>query len=369
MSINQTAGSQPAENAITIEVAGTDLAFGPVIIRDRTPTGAQIAAAAGLTPAQDPYVLSFLPDGELVEILASETVDLDEGRRRFIVTSADRSYRLTVDGEQYDWPARMVTGATVRKLARVPAEFLVYLERQDEPDRLIGNQDIVNLGDKGVEHFHARKQTWKLMVQNVLIEIATPTVVVADAMRQAGFDPAQPWHIFLKVQDQTKREVAANYVLDLRTPGIEKLRLIPKDVNNGEACAPRQAFALLPVDERHLDTMGLKWETVVDGGRRWLLIEGYPVPEGYNAAVVTLALEIPGPYPGAQIDMFYVHPALRRLVGEEIPATQATETVLGRIFQRWSRHRGPNSPWSSRLDNVMTHLTLVDGALAKEVNQ
>lgn len=368
MSIAEAPGSRPIHDAVVIEIAGIDLNFRQVGIGDATPTGAQIAAAAGLVPSNDPYVLQFLASGELVEILASQNADLRRNGNRFVVVSSDRAYRIVVDGEQYSWPAPLISGSTIRTLAAIPADKLLYFDREDRPDRLVDPQAMINLDKAGVEHFHTRKETWKLKVQDVTIESDVPTIVVAEAMRRAGFDPAQPWHIFLKVEGRPKQAIDVNDPVDLRTPGIEKIRLTPRDVNNGEVGAPRRAFALLPADERQLDAMGCRWETVIDGRRRWLLISGYFVPTGYTVSAVTLALEIPGPYPGAQIDMFYLHPVLRREVGGEIPATQTIETIHGREFQRWSRHRGPQSPWDPRVDNVITHLALVESALAKEVN-
>jgi hypothetical protein len=366
---SETTGASPANSTVILELAGIDLTFRQVPIADHTPTGGQIAAAAGLVPAEDPYVLQFLTNGELVEILASQPADLELNGNRFLVTSSDRAYRLIVNGEQYDWPARVISGATIRKLATISPKNQLLLDREGEPDRLIGNNDLIDLGKAGVERFHTRKESWKLKVQDVTVESDTPTIVVSDAMQRAGFDISQPWHIYLKVRGQPKQPVGINQTIDLQTPGIEKIRLTPKDVNNGEAGQPRRTFAILDRDEVHLDATGWKWETVTDSGRRWLLIEDYPLPTGYAASTIVLALEIPSSYPGAQIDMFYVYPPLRPSVGGVIPATQTIETILGRGFQRWSRHRGPQSPWNPSTDNVITHLALVEGAIAKEVNQ
>lgn len=85
----------------------------------------------------------------------------------------------------------------------------------------------------------------------------------------------------------------------------------PKDVNNGEApTAPCRDFALLDVDEAHLNRLGLRWETIVEVNRRWLLLHDYPLPAGYAVAHTKIALEIPPNYPGAQIYGFYAYPPL-----------------------------------------------------------
>lgn len=54
----------------------------------------------------------------------------------------------------------------------------------------------------------------------------------------------------------------------------------------------RMMFELPSFDTQYLATIGLDWETVVDGSGRWLLIHVWPVPAGYNVAGTTVALQI-----------------------------------------------------------------------------
>ena len=54
----------------------------------------------------------------------------------------------------------------------------------------------------------------------------------------------------------------------------------------------RRMFELPSFDTQYLATIGLDWETVVDGAGRWLLIHVWPVPAGYNVASTTVALQI-----------------------------------------------------------------------------
>lgn len=353
-----------------IEVADETLTYRNVLIDDLTPTGAQLAAAAGFKPKQHVVVLQVLANGELEDIRPSETVDLKRADGRFVIVETDRDYFITIDGQRFQWPCRIVSGAIVRKLGQLPAGVAVYLEQADEPDREIGDQGLVDLDGRGVEAFVGRKLSWKLNIQGVTIVSDTPTIVVSDAMIKAGFDVAQSWHIFLKVAGQAKRDVALTDVVDLRTPGIEKIRLTPKEVNNGEAPpAPRRDFDVLEVDEAYLDCTGFKWETVKDGGRRWLVIHHYPVPAGFSVTQTRLALEIPPTYPAAQIDMFYTYPPLALVSGRVIDCTHIPATILGVPYNGWSRHRGPGSEWNPSSDNVVTHLALVESALGKEVGE
>ncbi|MFN8153530.1 MAG: E2/UBC family protein [Bacteroidia bacterium] len=126
----------------------------------------------------------------------------------------------------------------------------------------------------------------------------------------------------------------------------------------------RRQFHLPETDADHLDSLGLKWETVQVGGN-WLLIHGYPVPTGYNSKEVTLALRIDAGYPISQIDMVYFSPGLHRLDGQPIGAL-APQIIDGIQFQRWSRHRTDTNPWRPEIDDVSSHLFLVDHWLERE---
>jgi Prokaryotic E2 family E len=250
-------------------------------------------------------------------------------------------------------------------------------QKNDEPlkggDREQGHKGAGQHHDEhghGDQHHHHHDDgvviRWKLNVQGVLIESPHPEIVVRHAIKQAGFNPDTPWIIILKITGEPKKEVDLSFVIDLRNEGIEKLRLTPKQINNGEMPAKqRSEFAMLPQDEQHLDQLGLRWETQVEAGRRWLFIRGYPVPPGYRSCSTDIAVEVPVSYPGAQLDMFYCNPALALPSGAAIPQTQHTETVTGKPFQRWSRHR----QWDPARDTLATHLALIDASLLREVGQ
>lgn len=353
-----------------IEVAGVDLNYRAVEIDDPTPTGHQIAHAASIKPPDSAIVLQVFPDGAMDVVDPDDTVDIRGGDARFVVVASDRVYFFTVDGERYDWPVEIITGATIRKLAGFPEDMALYFERTDRPDREVGANDAVNLDHEGIESLITRKAIWKLKVQNVVLELTTFSINVRDALVQAGFNPDQGWLIFLKVAGQKKQPVELSTEIDLRMPGIEKLRLTPNEINNGEAPPePCRDFALLEADEDHLNRLDLRWETIVEQKRRWLLIHGYPLPTGYTVERTKLALEVPPDYPGAQIYGFYAYPPLALTSGHTIERTQLRGILLGVEFHGWSRNRGRSAPWNPAVDNVISHLTLVEAALAKEVDE
>jgi len=352
-----------------IEVAGLDLNFRQVELNDLTPTGHQIAHAAGARPPDDAVVLRQLDDGDIDLVRPDEVIDLSHDNGRFIVALADHISFFKVEGERYDWPGNLISGAAVRRIAGVPGDKALYLQLVDEADQEVLPADLINLDRPGIEAFITVHRTWKLQVQGMNLTFEMPSVRARDAVREAGIDPNKPWQLFLKVQGEPKREIGMDDMIDLTTPGIEKLRLMPKVIDNGEApSAPRRHFDILPEDEAYLRHAGLTWETVIEGGRRWLLIRCYPLPAGYTVDANDVALELPLTYPQAQIYGFYVYPPVALTSGRAIPCTQLRGVIDRNEFHGWSRYR-PGQVWDPDSDNVASHLALVDASLSKEAGE
>jgi hypothetical protein len=128
----------------------------------------------------------------------------------------------------------------------------------------------------------------------------------------------------------------------------------------------RCQFDLLPQDQQFLDEYGLSWETIVDGSQ-WVLIHNFPtLHEGYNQESVTAAIRLETGYPITALDMVYFDPPLARKDGRAIGATEATQQIDGRTFQRWSRHRTEVNPWKPGQDSIGSHVILIEDWLARE---
>jgi hypothetical protein len=130
----------------------------------------------------------------------------------------------------------------------------------------------------------------------------------------------------------------------------------------------RRDFQLAEEDEECLTALGRPWEAVIENRTKWLIFPDYPIPEGYNHRAAAAALRIPPSYPDDQIDMVYFHPALALTNGKGI-AQLSLCTLEGKQYQQWSRHRTGANPWRSGLDNVCTHLLLVNSWLEKELRK
>lgn len=130
----------------------------------------------------------------------------------------------------------------------------------------------------------------------------------------------------------------------------------------------RRDFALNEEDEESLKASGFEWDTIVEGGVKWLIIRGFSVPVGYNVVVADAALRLPPSYPDDQIDMVYFHPPLSLTSGQVIGALTPL-VIEGKQYQQWSRHRTGANPWRPGLDNITTHLIQVQTWLNRELRK
>lgn len=347
---------------LSIQVNGV-----PVHLTDPTPTGEQILKAAGLRPAPEFVLLWWPPAGPTREMALDEVIcaahlgmALD-----FLAIQADGVFYFMLDDERYAW-AGPLTGADIRRVGRVPDNRDVLLERTDQPDAEVGCGDLVPLEPAGVERLRTRMKVWKLDVHGEMTEWDRPNVLVREALVAAGKDVSRPYIIVFKTKSGD-RQVDLDDVLNLDEPGIERLWLRPRKVDNGDAPhAHRRDFSLLAKDAAFLDNMGYEWDTINDG-RRWIVVRNYPLPSGYQVASCALAVEMPSGYPTSEIDMFYCDPPLRLPTGREPDCADARQAIDGGTYQRWSRHREPGT-WSAD-DCVATHFGLVELAVSREVCQ
>lgn len=184
-----------------------------------------------------------------------------------------------------------------------------------------------------------------------------------EVLELAGLTPPEEYTLRVKLAGQRPKKVDLDEKVDLRTPGIEKFKALPKDQTEGLEL--RRMFHLPAEDAQFLEDYGLPWETITDGSQ-WVLLHDFPTGKGYNHSKVTAAIRIETGYPHAALDMVYFFPALARLDGKAIGATQAIQQIEGKPFQRWSRHRTAQNPWIIGQDNVGSHIILIEEWLARE---
>ncbi len=117
----------------------------------------------------------------------------------------------------------------------------------------------------------------------------------------------------------------------------------------------RRQFHLPEDDVEQLDSLGLEWEALHAPNGQWLFLHGFEFPAGYNHLTGSIAIQIPGNYPVAGLDMAYFFPHLTRADGQALRQTEARMHVDGKDWQRWSRHY----TWIPGHHNLATHIVLV----------
>ncbi|MGA2035713.1 MAG: E2/UBC family protein [Thermoguttaceae bacterium] len=122
---------------------------------------------------------------------------------------------------------------------------------------------------------------------------------------------------------------------------------------------------MLPsIDTAFLDGKSLKYEVIVEAGMTCVTVPALPLPSGLNLAQADLLLRLNPGYPDVPPDMWWFSPAVRRLDGSGIPATESIENHLGRSWQRWSRHLDANR-WMAGVDCLESYFALIYAELAK----
>ncbi|MGK8234594.1 E2/UBC family protein [Roseovarius sp. MS2] len=122
-------------------------------------------------------------------------------------------------------------------------------------------------------------------------------------------------------------------------------------------------MSLLPrPDRRYLDERGITVREVVDGVKKGVILTGIPLPEGkYQVPLADILILLPPSYPEVAPDMFYAVPHLRLVAGQCEPrCTEARETHVDQVWQRWSRH---NNEWRPGIDGIWTMVKRVERAL------
>lgn len=228
--------------------------------------------------------------------------------------------------------------------------------------------EIVELEEHSKHHHdkpapHAKHYAFRVDKERIVVD--TPTITGREILAKVSKTP-EGFKLYQHRRGHQPVLIHPDQVVNLREPGVERFTTMPKDTTEGlDAPCLRQDFRLPESDESYLTSLGLPWEAFLDGGTRWLIIHNWQLPAGYTRTQVTLGLQIPDNYSDSQIDMVYFKEALARSDGRLIGAL-ATQTIAGVQWQRWSRHRTSVNPWRIGIDEVASHLALVDEWLRRE---
>lgn len=105
------------------------------------------------------------------------------------------------------------------------------------------------------------------------------------------------------------------------------------------------------------------WDASIDAGMVCLTITDFPVAVGLTPASCELLVRLPAGFPDTGPDMFWFASPVTRVDGQPIPATDVTETHLGRSWHRWSRHIG--GAWRPGVDDLRSYITYITTCLRR----
>lgn len=164
-----------------------------------------------------------------------------------------------------------------------------------------------------------------------------------------------------------KEIIQPGQIIDLTECGVE--RFVYEALDCTEGFVTVTAFDLPKEDLYCLSSMSNSVDFIESGRLNWLIIRDFEIPDGYNVKKANAAILIPPHYPTAQLDMIYFNPALSRADGKMIRAISTGQSIEGKIYQRWSRHRTTANKWSTEIDNIESHLDLMLSCLKAEFNK
>ena len=244
-----------------------------------------------------------------------------------------------------------------------PNEKEEFMEHEQQPEEIL---EIVEIEVFAIEEKPLpRAKHYIIRVDKEKVTIHHPEITGTEILALVNKTP-EKFKVYEHRRHHQPKLISPDEVVHLHDHHIERFTTMPKDTTEGlGSVALSQAFALPEADQNYLDRLDLTWESIKDGNTQWVILCGWQPPAGYNHSKVDLALLIPPLYPDAQIDMVYFSPYLLRTDGRIIRQLSDC-TIQQQRWQRWSRHRTPQNPWRPGIDDISSHLALVDDWLRRE---
>lgn len=125
-------------------------------------------------------------------------------------------------------------------------------------------------------------------------------------------------------------------------------------------------MSLPAADTTFLSERDLPYEVVSDAGMLCVVFPEWPLPPGYNLPCADLLIRLNPGYPDVHPDMWWFDPPVHLADGRALPATEVMQPLLGRTWQRWSRHFN-SGQWQSGVDGLESFLALIRRDLERSV--
>ena len=291
-------------------------------------------------------------------------------------------YSFKINKEKYSTRKQVITGNELHELAGTSSDthFIRMVIKKGKME--VGPSIKVDLTECGIEKFIILPYEQETLdLETCYCEGATPIITFQyilkinrdkyksekeiltgrEILALAGKDSKT--HRLRMFTKNGKVIVNADQTIDLTECGVERFVAEPLDCTEGFVA--KNQFALPDEDVFFLDSFKNGVDLIQEGNRRWLILRNYKIPDGFNVEVADLAILIPPHYPTAGLDMMYFNPPLARKDRAAIRAL-SNQTIEGKIYQRWSRHRTTANKWNPNIHNVESHVDLMVRCLTAE---
>lgn len=348
-------------------------------------TGKEILVKANKIPIQCHSLYQKLEGCDFELIREEDVVDLRQlGIEHFLVKDPV-VFHYTVNKDPETTEHRELTALQILAFAGIDSKLFYLVQIFDDKPKVnyaFNNEEPIKMVCPAL-HFITEKwldvvdveeygktckevppaKEYRIKIDKDYHVVKAPFITGRHLVELGNKQPVGNWEAYKFYSNQAKPvKIKHEEVVDLTEKCLIRFVLQPKEQKDGRP--NRKEFSLPAEDIEFLDRLGLPWETLSSSGL-WVIIHDYPIPIGYNVSLAQLALMIAPSYPAAQIDMAYFFPQLQKTNGKAINAT-TIQMIDGRGFQRWSRHRQANE-WKPGVDNILTHLALVDNWLNNDL--
>lgn len=345
-------------------------------------TGHEILKEAEIKHPKCVDLYQLFPKGDFERISLDEKVDFSKPAVEKFITQEAEFRNYTVNGQSETTDQKKLTANEILKLAGLDPEhhFLIlvkgdgtkvsYARKGDEEIKIAcpPMQFVTGKKDSVCDLEQCcRSGTIPVISYRYIIKINSEKFTV-DEKEMTGREilaliGQTPESYYLRFKHKGGSTiVGADEVIDFTACGVERFSAKAKNCTEGRV--NQRDFSMPEEDSDFLKKLDLSWDSFSEGSR-WLILRDYFLPVGYNVDKCDVAIAIPANYPVEQLDMFYMYPNLSRTDNQAIGALSA-QTIEGKQYQRWSRHRTVLNQWVPGEDNLATHLELMNYSLQEE---
>lgn len=231
--------------------------------------------------------------------------------------------------------------------------FAILPDGSFEDIRLDETYDIYGRGTERFVHFRSDRE-FRFTLDDRQMQWGKPAISGRHLKVLAGVDP-NTYDIYLDVRGGHDRIIANDELVRLDEPGVERFVTLIRHTTEGSALLPER-------DRRYLDNSGYRYEVVQENGSIGIVLKDFPLPEGkFVQATADTLIILPGGYPDACPDMFFMYPTVTLAATGALPrATQGVLSFASRPWQQWSRHSGQ---WRPGVDGIHTMVNRALNAL------